>query len=82
LIEGSSLFTDGTAAVMFYIMLDLVKGEYFSNAKVSTIFVKQLIIGPIVGILFGVITSNWINRYVTNSILEINLAVLGAYFTF
>lgn len=82
LIEGESLVNDGTAYVMFSVVLDLVKGDKFNIVTVGVEFVRLSIGGPALGILFGIVITIWLSRIVNNSLLETNLTVVVAYIAF
>lgn len=82
LIEGESLVNDGTAAVMFLVALDLVKGASFNAGTIIGEFFRLSFGGPALGIIFGFVTSMWLRRIVDNSILETNLTIITAYLVF
>lgn len=79
LIEGESLFNDGTAYVMFSVTLKLVKGEEFKAGHVIGEFCRLSFGGPLLGIIFGFVISMWILRIINNPILETNLTIAAAW---
>lgn len=60
LIEGESLFNDGTAFVMFTVTLDLTKGAKFHAGEIAWDFIRLSIGGPLIGVVFGIIVSMWL----------------------
>ena len=82
LIEGESLFNDGTAYVMFSVTLELVKGEKFEFGPILGEFCRLSFGGPLLGILFGAVITLWLRRIVNNPILETNLTIVGAFLVF
>lgn len=81
-IEGESLLNDGTAMVIFLIMVEIVEGIeptwYFMILK----FLRLAIGGPIVGWIFGWILTTWLARIQKQPVLEANLTVVMAYLCF
>ena len=57
LIEGESLLNDGTAMVVFLVLLDIVKGIKLTATDILIRFVRLSFGGTILGILGGVIAS-------------------------
>lgn len=82
LIEGESLINDGTAYVMFTVVMELVKGRAFDAGHVTHIFFRLSFGGILLGIIFGIVISFWLRRIVNNSVLETNLTIIGAYLCF
>lgn len=82
LIEGESLLNDGTAMVMFAVMLSIVKEEETTVPSVILFFCRLSFGGPILGILFGLGMSFWLKRILNDPTLEVNLTVFGAYLLF
>jgi NhaP-type Na+/H+ or K+/H+ antiporter len=82
LIEGESLFNDGTAYVMFAVTLDLVKGEEFEIGNIVGEFFRLSFGGPALGIIFGIVISFWLKRIINKPLLETNLTIFGAYLVF
>lgn len=73
LIEGESLVNDGTAYVMFSVVLELVKGAKFNIVTVGVSFLRLSIGGPAIGVAFGIGASFWLSRIVNNPLLETNM---------
>lgn len=82
LIEGESLFNDGTAYVMFSVTLELVKGKEPNAGEIIGQFCRLSFGGPALGIAFGMAASFWLRRIINNSILETNLTIFTAYLMF
>lgn len=56
-IEGESLLNDGTAMVIFLVLLDIVEGNDIGAGEIFFKFVRLSLGGPALGILFGVMVS-------------------------
>ncbi|KAF0287204.1 Sodium/hydrogen exchanger 7 [Amphibalanus amphitrite] len=83
LIEGESLMNDGSAIVLFLIMLDICKGT--AEVAVGPIlarFCQIAIGGPIFGIACGHFFVFWLSRIFNDAVSEITLTIVAAYFTF
>ncbi|MFC2064994.1 Na+/H+ antiporter [Chloroflexota bacterium] len=86
LLEGESLFNDGTAIVMFYIMLAIagvgdlggVKGEDITLLTDITSFLRVAGGGLVVGLLMGLLTSQAINR-TSDPLVETTLTTVLAF---
>ena len=86
LLEGESLFNDGTAIVMFYIMLAIagvgdlggVKGEDITLLTDITSFARVAGGGLMVGLLLGLLTSQGINR-ISDPLVETTLTTVLAF---
>ena len=86
LLEGESLFNDGTAIVMFYIMLAIagvgdlggVKGEDITLLTDITSFLRVAGGGLVVGLLLGLLTSQAINR-ISDPLVETTLTTVLAF---
>ena len=57
MIEGESLFNDGTAMVLFLIMLEIVEGEKLGFGEMLLKFIRLSLGGPILGVLFGILVE-------------------------
>ena len=73
---------DGTAMVFFMLFLDLAKGNTSSPMDVGLNFVRIAIGGPLLGILFGFLTSLWLKRIVRDDVLTANLTFVSCYLCF
>jgi len=62
LIEGESLLNDGTAMVVFLVLLDLVKGIELTAGDIVLRFIRLSVGGPILGILGGIVLSFILSR--------------------
>lgn len=81
-IEGESLLNDGTAMVIFLVMLEIVEGVTPQWQFILLKFVRLAIGGPIIGLIFGWILVNWLTHINRQPILEANLTVVMAYLVF
>ena len=62
LIEGESLLNDGTALVLFLVLVEIVKGEDLSAWDIIGQFCKMSLLGPLLGLAFGVIMAFILSR--------------------
>lgn len=82
LIEGESLLNDGTAMVVFLVIIDIVKGAEPSVGDIFIKFCRLSIGGPILGIAVGAIVTFMLKRIHNNFILEVNTTIFGSYLMF
>eukprot|EP01062_Namystynia_karyoxenos_P069115 TRINITY_DN6447_c0_g1_i2.p1 TRINITY_DN6447_c0_g1~~TRINITY_DN6447_c0_g1_i2.p1 ORF type:complete len:1858 (+),score=430.62 TRINITY_DN6447_c0_g1_i2:82-5655(+) len=106
MIEGESLFNDGTAIVFFGVLKASVERGEDAGCEsawntcanqcycefeckvplqvweIVVEFFKVSLGGPLVGLIFGVITVQSIQRVFNDSLIEITLTVCSAYVTF
>jgi CPA1 family monovalent cation:H+ antiporter len=83
LVEGESLVNDGTAAVVFSLVLAAVAGggNEFSAAGAALDFVRVVGLGGLAGALVGFAASEVIRR-VDDPMIEITLTTVAAYGSF
>eukprot|EP01064_Diplonema_japonicum_P003192 TRINITY_DN12092_c0_g1_i1.p1 TRINITY_DN12092_c0_g1~~TRINITY_DN12092_c0_g1_i1.p1 ORF type:complete len:1372 (+),score=173.86 TRINITY_DN12092_c0_g1_i1:419-4534(+) len=106
MIEGESLFNDGTAIVFFTVLKSSVERgsgggceavwdtcydqcECTVDCKIPLNVIEIIIEfckvsfgGPLVGLIFGVITVNGVGRVFNDSLIEITATLCSAYITF
>jgi len=82
MIEGESLFNDGTAMVVFLVLLEIVEGEDLSFTDMVIKFVRLSFGGPALGLVFGIIVSMILKRIHNNFVLEVNITIIAAYIVF
>jgi len=82
LIEGESLLNDGTAMVVFLVLLDIVKGIQLTPWDITVRFVRLSFGGAILGIIGGIIASQLLRRIHNNFVLEVNTTIFTAYLVF
>ena len=82
-IEGESLFNDGTALVMFSILLKIVKGTNDEgwDDYVWT-FIRATGGGAVLGAVLSAITVKWLGIIFADSHSEITITLCLAYLTF
>jgi CPA1 family monovalent cation:H+ antiporter len=79
LLEGESLFNDGTAIVVYNLMLAVVIGSSELTAKNIVLdFITVAVGGLLIGILLSTIISRII-RQVDDHLIEITLTIVTAY---
>jgi len=78
LLEGESLFNDGTAIVMFSIMLGIAQSGNFSIALGLRDFIKIAGGGVLIGISLGSLISQFINR-IDDPLVETTLTTVLAF---
>jgi Na+:H+ antiporter len=81
LLEGESLLNDGTAIVLFSLVLDVVSGGSASAVGLVWEFVRVVGGGLAVGVLIGLGISQVI-RQIDDPMIEITLTTLAAYGSF
>ena len=84
LIEGESLFNDGTAIVFFTVFQEAVEMGGF-NKGAGTVFIQFILVafgGPLVGLVIGIITVASLNRVFNDPLIEVTLTIVAAYVTF
>jgi NhaP-type Na+/H+ or K+/H+ antiporter len=83
LIEGESLLNDGTAIVVFVVLLAVIVGEQsWSLGGAAIGFLKIGGAGAVLGALIGLITAAWVKRVFNDPEIEIAIILVGAYLTF
>jgi monovalent cation:H+ antiporter, CPA1 family len=81
LVEGESLLNDGTAVVVFTLVLAVVSGQPFDAATAALDFTRIVGMGVLVGVLVGYATSVVIHQ-VDDPMIEITLTTISAYGSF
>ncbi len=81
LIESESLFNDGTAAVLFAVVLAVLAGQSVTAADVAGTLVRMVGGGVVCGAVVGVGTSLLAWR-TTDHLVEITLTAIAAYGSF
>ena len=81
LVEGESLLNDGTAVVLFTIVVAVAAGGQFTLGGAMWDFVKVAGVGGLVGGAVGYVVSQVIKR-VDDAMVEITLTVIAAYGSF
>lgn len=82
LIEGESLLNDGTALVLFLVLIKFVQGESLTAGEVIGQFCRMSLLGPLLGLFFGFIMAFLLSRIHNQPIMEANLTVCLPYILF
>lgn len=85
LIEGESLFNDGTAIVFFTLFLSMVvsSGDTSLNPLyISFEFFRVVFLGLLIGVVLGGIAIFWVGRIFNDPMIEVTLSIVVAYLTF
>ena len=78
LLEGESLFNDGTAIVMYGIMLGIAQAGDFNFAVSLRDFIRVAGGGVLIGVAFGTLISQFINR-IDDPLVETTLTTVLAF---
>lgn len=81
LVEGESLLNDGTAVVLFTLVVAVALGGQFTVAGATLNFIKVAGMGGLIGGVVGFAVSQVIQR-VDDAMVEITLTVIAAYGSF
>eukprot|EP01135_Chromosphaera_perkinsii_P012182 Nk52_evm1s2612 gene=Nk52_evmTU1s2612 len=82
-IEGESLLNDGTAIVLFTVLLDAVKeGTIKPAGEVTLTFIRMAVGGPIFGGVVGLLTAWWLGHVFNDAAVELTITLSSTYITF
>lgn len=82
-IEGESLLNDGTALVVFTILVKIVEGDNSDGlGDYLWTFIKMSIGGSLFGISFSVVITQWLRRIFNDAQAEITITLSAAYLCF
>ena len=81
LIEGESLLNDGTAIVIFMVMLGIITGNGDQTSPFLE-FLRVALGGTMVGLLIGGIAIKWVKKVFNDALVEITVIIGAAYLTF
>jgi CPA1 family monovalent cation:H+ antiporter len=81
LVEGESLFNDGTGIVFFTLSLTIVGGGPFTFTDLALQFVEIVGIGALIGMAVGLVVSQVLRR-MDDPMIEITLTTIAAYGSF
>ena len=80
LIEGESLFNDGTAIVIFTVLLGLLTAEIQFDAVGTLVHFVWVSVGGLgVGVILAIGVTSWLSRVFNAPLIEITLTVVLAY---
>ena len=82
MIEGESLLNDGTAMVIFLVLLDIVEGKETTPSQIIGKFCRLSFGGPALGLVCGVFVQLILSKLHNNFVLEINTTFVAAYIVF
>ena len=81
LIEGESMLNDGTAIVIFMVLLATITGQASETSPIVE-FLRVSVGGIAVGLLIGYIIIAWVKKVFNDALVEITVIVAAAYITF
>ncbi|XXF80856.1 sodium:proton antiporter [Myxococcaceae bacterium GXIMD 01537] len=81
LVEGESLLNDGTAVVLFTLVLGVASGQPFTVGSAVMDFIKVAGMGAFIGVAVGFAVAKVILR-VEDAMVEITCTVIAAYGSF
>jgi len=81
LVEGESMLNDGTAIVIFMVLLLSITGAG-SDASPIGEFLRVAVGGTLVGVVIGYIIIAWVKKVFNDALVEITVIVAAAYMTF
>jgi len=84
LIEAESLMNDGSAFVMYKIVLEIVQGrrEASDVGGIIVLFLQLAGLGALVGLVFGLLCVYWCSVVIEDAAVEITITIVGAYGSF
>ncbi|XP_058858761.1 sodium/hydrogen exchanger 10-like [Acipenser ruthenus] len=83
LIEGESLFNDGTSIIMFEIFRDLAIDPYDIIASELAIkLVLKIFVSPLFGFLMSKVVMFWLSYIFNDGLIEITMSLAITYITF
>lgn len=88
LVEGESLLNDGTAIVIFAVLKEMSMAEITGNGSglsagmIAAHFFYVISVGPLVGLLFGVLTVFVLSKIFNDNVLEASITLSMTYVTF
>jgi NhaP-type Na+/H+ or K+/H+ antiporter len=82
MIEGESLLNDGTAMVVFLVLIDLVEGNELTAGEIIGMFVRLSAGGIVLGLIGGVILAFILGRIHNDAVREMNATVFVSYLLF
>jgi len=82
MIEGESLLNDGTAMVVFLVLIDLVEGNELTAGEIIGMFVRLSAGGIVLGLLGGVVLAFILSRIHNDAVREMNATIFISYLLF
>jgi NhaP-type Na+/H+ or K+/H+ antiporter len=79
IVEGESVVNDGTAMVLYIVMLGAAKGEDLSAGDIIGELARLSLGGPAMGVLFGVVMAFVLKRIHNDYILEVTITLVTSY---
>ena len=82
-IEGESLLNDGTALVLFTILVKIVEGDTTDSwVEYLSLFIKMSFGGALFGLVFALIVVHWLRMIFNDALSEITITLAAAYLCF
>lgn len=81
ILEGESLFNDGTAIVMYTVVLTALTSGKFSAQEGAMLFVTEAVFGIVIGAICGAF-ANFTMPFAKDPLISIAITTVAAYGTF
>jgi sodium/hydrogen exchanger 10/11 len=86
MIEGESLLNDGTAIVLYSVIIEVVQDSRYLEAQgphgIIWVFIKMAVGGVLLGLVLSSIAIAWIRRVFNDPMTEISITLAFTYLTF
>jgi NhaP-type Na+/H+ or K+/H+ antiporter len=84
-IEGESMINDGTAIVLFKFfrnILELGPGERYTVGEVVTFFIREPIVGPLIGWVVAEAIYFWLSLTRNDAMVDISITIFASYLVY
>jgi sodium/hydrogen exchanger 10/11 len=86
MIEGESLLNDGTAIVIYSVIIEVVQDSHYLEAQgphgIIWVFLRMAVGGVLLGFMLSSISIMWIRRVFNDPMTEISITLAFTYLTF
>ena len=81
LVESESLLNDGTAIVVFVIVMEFIHRQVSNPTEIGLMFFEVVGLGILIGLIIGV-TIAYLIQFIDDPMVVITLTTVGAYLSF